>query len=387
MQSEQNKQLIDDLIIGYLGGELNAAQINELIIWIKQDKSNKRYFDEISEIWVTSNAVSGKSGYHPMKGFANFEQTIGKALDQKSSWYLNRFQTWLRIAAIFIIAFFLGSLIFFNIGKSKGVMSNQSAFEIIVPRGAKAHFIMSDGTKVTLNAGSKLRYYSNYGVKDRMLQLEGEGYFKVAKDKSRPFIVTTSHVNVKALGTEFNVKAYPSDKTIETTLVEGSVRIENRFANSGTEDIILKPNQKLTFYKDEAAYRQRASLSDINKDKFSQSVKNQKLSAIHRLVAENVNVQPVISWKENRWIIEKQALSQLAIDLERKFDIDIQFDSERLKKFRFTGTLMDESLEQVLNVMTCTAPINYKIKGKNVVFTEKIGFEDIYMKLYKDNNQ
>ena len=94
--------------------------------------------------------------------------------------------------------------------------------------GSRAQFTLSDGTAVTLNAGSKLKYDNRFGIKDRIVQLEGEGYFKVAKDTKRPFIVKTSHLNVMALGTAFNVKAYSDDKTIETTLVEGSVKIEEK---------------------------------------------------------------------------------------------------------------------------------------------------------------
>ena len=92
--------------------------------------------------------------------------------------------------------------------------------------GSRAQFSLSDGTTVTLNAGSRLKYDNRFGINDRVVQLEGEGYFKVAKDSKRPFTVKTSHLNVRALGTAFNVKAYSDDKTIETTLVEGSVKIE-----------------------------------------------------------------------------------------------------------------------------------------------------------------
>jgi ferric-dicitrate binding protein FerR (iron transport regulator) len=103
------------------------------------------------------------------------------------------------------------------------------------------------------------------------------------------------------------------------------------------------------------------------------------------LVTENVNIEPVISWKENRWIFEKQSLSQIAIALERKFDVQIKFESERLKTFRFTGIIIAEPIEQVLEVMSITAPINFKLKGRVVTLSENENFEKLNKNLYIQN--
>ena len=113
----------------------------------------------------------------------------------------------------------------------------------------RAQFTLPDGTTVSLNAGSRLKYDERFGINDRIVELEGEGYFKVAKDSKRLFTVKTSYLNVNALGTAFNIKAYSDDNTIETTLVEGSVRIEEIADNGRKEVMVLKPNQKLTFFK------------------------------------------------------------------------------------------------------------------------------------------
>jgi transmembrane sensor len=387
MQQKNDDQQIDDLIAGYLNGNLTASQTEELIFWIKQDKSNKRYFDEFAEIWVTTKATQENSKYNHRKAFLHFKDQIDTNEKRNlisSPRILNSF--W-RVAAIFIMAFTVGGAIFFNLGKRQSGLSKLGFNEIIVPRGGRAQFILNDGTKVTLNAESKLRYNSRYGIKDREVELEGEGYFEVAKDKSRPFIVSTSHIKVRALGTEFNVKAYPTDKTIETTLVQGSVKVENSNTAIGSGSVVLKPNQKLTYFKDDATMLEESANERPNKVNTSHSPTVSTISAIHSLLAENVNVVSLVSWKENRWVIEKQSLSKLAVDMERKFDIHIQFESEKLRNFRFTGTLFDESLEQVLQVMSYSAPINYKIKGKDVVITEKENFDEIYQKLYKDKTK
>jgi ferric-dicitrate binding protein FerR (iron transport regulator) len=383
MESKNNHSAMDELIAGYLNGELTADQKEELITWIRQSKTNKRYFDEYAEIWITAKATGENSKYDDQKAFLHFKNQInkGKKITHFSS---KHFLTpYWRIAAIFILAFSIGGIIFFNLGKKQWNYSKLDHNEIIVPRGGRAQFILNDGTKVILNAESKLRIGNHYGITDREVELEGEGYFEVAKDKSKPFIVNTSYIKVRALGTEFNVKAYPSDKTIETTLVEGSVKVENNNTKKTVGSVILRPNQKITFYKDDAAFMEESVIKKQNKGHSKQSQKSTIVLPIRGVVAENVNVESLVSWKENRWIIEKQTLSNLAKDMERKFDIHIRFESEKLKDFRFTGTLFDESLEQVLQVMSYSAPINCKIKGKEVIITEKANFEEIYQKLYQ----
>lgn len=378
MHSFDDNKTIDDLIVGYLKNELTADQTKELSTWIRQSHENKRYFDQTRELWITSKALNNNPHYNSEEAFDKFVDTIEK--DRPVFLFFK--DQWIRIgriAAIFVLAFLLGGLVFSRLGYFKSSSSFNKFSEIVVPRGAKAHFILQDGTVVTLNAGSKLRYNANFGVEDRVVELEGEAYFKVAKDKARPFIVKTSFLSVRALGTEFNVKAYPGDKTIETTLVEGSVKVAK---NGDTEEVILTPNQKLTYYKDESARIDTLDETAENTSEAKAAVPENSTTA--QLVKEDVKVEPLVSWKDNRWFIEKQNLSKLAVELERKFDVEIEFKSERLKNFSFTGTLLDEPLEQVLKVMSFTAPLNYEINGKKVIFAEKENFEMIYRKLYED---
>ena len=288
----------------------------------------------------------------------------------------NIFKSVIRYAAIFILAFSLSGILFFYLGKHRVTEPKLSFSELVVPLGSRAQFSLPDGTAVTLNAGSKLKYDNRFGITDRVVQLEGEGYFKVAKDASKTFTVKTSYLNVRALGTEFNVKAYPDDKTIEATLVEGSVNIESISDKKNAEIHLLKPNQKLTFFKKDSTVVDETALVKEKTENKKQPVQEQKLVSIPRLVTENVNIEPVISWKENRWIFEKQSLSQIAVALERKFDVQIKFESDHLKTFRFTGIIINEPIEQVLEVMSITAPINFKLKGRVVTLSENKNFED-----------
>jgi len=383
MEENENKQSSDILISGYLKGELTPDEIRELINWIKLSKANKQYFDECCEIWITCKASLKNSDYNVQKGFWKFKQKIKAEEDLRSGTdKTSLFRIITRYAAIFIVAFSLGGLLFYYIGRNRIAYPGQRISELIVPLGSRAHFSLPDGSIVTLNAGSTLKYDNHFGIDERVVQLEGEGYFKVAKDEGKPFIVKTTFLNVTALGTEFNVKAYSLDKTIETTLVNGSIKIEPLTDDNKGEITVLKPNQKLTFYKENSNIVDETTESEEIIETGIQPLKVQETRAIHSLVKEDVNVESVVSWKENRWIFEQQSLSQIAIELERKFDVEINFESERLKTFSFTGILIAEPIDQVLKVMSDAAPINYKLEGRVITLYENKNFEERNKNLY-----
>jgi transmembrane sensor len=383
MQSKENNQSPDNLISGYLKGELTADETRELISWIKLNSANKRYFDEYCEIWITARVSLKNPGYNFKDGFWKFKQKI-RADEVLSTGFsrTNLFKIITKHAAIFIIAFSLSGLLFYYSGRHNVPNPAQNFSELIVPMGSHAIFTLSDGTIVTLNAGSRLKYDNRFGITNRLVLLEGEAYFKVAKDNERPFTVRTSHLNVMALGTEFNVKAYSDDKKIETTLVEGSLKIEEITDKSRAEVMVLKPNQKLTFNKEDSVMVDEPAAAKGKAEITRHPLQVARLKEIPRLVTENINVEPVISWKESRWIFEKQSLSQIAVELERKFDVQIHFESERLKTFRFTGTIIAEPIEQVLEVMSISAPINFRLKGKIVTLSENRNFDKLNKSLY-----
>jgi transmembrane sensor len=371
----------DDLIIRYLAGELNGEEKVELINWLKANESNKKYFDEFCEVWITSRSTSENHGYNYQSGFWKFRQATEQEISLNPKKDFRRVsRVILKYAAIVLVAAFFSGLLFYNIGLRISVKTDLSETVLSVPLGSKATFRMPDGTVVTLNAGSTLRYDNSFGLEKRAVSLKGEGYFKVAKNPEKPFVVITTHLSILALGTAFNVKAYPDDKTIETTLVEGSVKIEGISEKDGSETRILKPNQKLTFFKEDSTISDDAG--KVTVPPIASAPIPSVAVEMPTLVTEDVRVEPVISWKENKWIFEKQSLSQIATELERKFDVKIVFESERLKNIRFTGTIIAEPIDQVLEVMSISAPINFKVRGKVVTLSENRNFEEMNKKLY-----
>jgi len=387
MEKDLYKKSCEDLICGYLKNELTEDETSRLISWLEQDKKNKRLFDEMSDLWVTARATSPDPGFDAREGFLRFREKIKSTNNLKESKTKTfRLRTLLRYAAIFIIAFSAGGSLFFFVGRNSIEPALQSVNKIVVPLGSKAWFSLSDGTFVTLNAGSTLNVSNGYGINNRIVRLDGEGYFNIAKDTNNPFVVQTPFLNVRALGTEFNVKAYSVDKTIETTLVSGSLQIEPvKEVNQG-RITVLKPNQKVTFFKEDFVFTDEQEDKENEIPARTVSVKKIRTVAPARLIKEDIDVNPVTSWKENRWIFEQQSLAQIAVDLERKFDVRIIFESEKLKSYRFTGTILAEPIEQVLIALSMTAPINYNVRGRVVTLSENKDFIEINKNLYIKNH-
>jgi ferric-dicitrate binding protein FerR (iron transport regulator) len=382
---QNSKENIDIKVLKrYLEGIGSYEETCKVKKWFNDAESEDQLYKECLQYW---DGLSLEPDVKEYDGAHILDQIYHKIKIEESVFLnkTNRFKILRRYAAIFIVAASLSGVLFYYIGNTRMAIPKLHYSELIVPLGSRAQFTLSDGTAVTLNAGSKLKYDNSFGIKDRIVQLEGEGYFKVAKDASRPFTVKTLYLNVRALGTEFNVKAYPDDKTIETTLVEGSIKVEPLSDKSHTEIMVLKPNEKLTYYKKDSTMVDETDRSNEKTENSQQALEKQKLASIPRLVTENVNVDPVISWKENRWIFDKQSLSQIAVELERKFDVQIIIESERLKSFRFTGTILAEPIDQVLQVMSLSAPINFKLKGRVVTLFENRNFEELNKSLYNQN--
>jgi ferric-dicitrate binding protein FerR (iron transport regulator) len=279
-----------------------------------------------------------------------------------------------RIAAIFTIIFLCGvfSTYYITLKFHKEIVST---IEIKAPKGARSEIVLADQTKVWLNAGSILRYKTDFNKKHRDIWLEGEAYFKVAKNPAIPFLVMASGLKIRAIGTEFNVKAYPNENIVETTLVEGKISIEEE--NKSKQKIYLEPNQKIVFCKNSNGITDPLIRKKIQSENLSTAIPNED----NLFVSRKFDPAPDVSWKENKLVIKSEELEQIARLFERKYNVQIVFASDEVKRFHFTGTLEDETLQQVLDVIKLTAPINYSINGKTVkLYENKIArrqFENI----------
>ena len=366
MSDIKNFENIEDLIFSFLRSTISPEEKEYLKAWLAQDKANKKYFRETYLLWKAGSIADQNLDTHKIN--QALEKTNYKILEAEKNDLLDDSDgrvrlTVFKLAASLFIAVGIGALIgYMFIQRSISQNENLTISEINVPLGSKSKIILPDKTVVWLNAGSKLTYNKAYGRKLREVNLEGEGYFKVAKQADKPFIVHTSKANIKALGTEFNVKAYPDENTIETILVEGSVLVNKVSANAESEEksIVLKPGQKVLIYKSTPQETIAAPAGD------NLSPKSVIITRARKEMSPLLSDAEVeTSWKNASWIIQGENLKDLLIKVGRRFNVSIDLKDAELNKYKFSGIIESETLEQVFDYMSLTIPMSYTIeKGK-----------------------
>jgi ferric-dicitrate binding protein FerR (iron transport regulator) len=387
----QNLKGIETLLTKYLEHICTQEEKQQLYKILSSD-DNEEYFKEI--LFLHLNSFDGDQKINHIADSDRIYSTIlseikhreirrsEKRLLERKTQIRQLFIWGFAVAAVFFIAFFLGGIFKQSENKISTGPANAATYsEIKAPYGARTEIKLADGTQVMLNAGSTIKYRTDYNSGDRNIILDGEAYFKVAKNHNLPFVVNVGSINIKATGTEFNVKAYSDEEIIETTLIEGKVEISQKGDNDKGKMLELEPNQKAIFVKED----DRITLRKIKEIEPS-AVKPAKVNNDKLLLSPKVDVDQVTAWTQNKLIIRGENLESLCIKLQRKYNVTFVFGNEEIKKYRFTGVLLDETLEQVLNVIKLTAPINYLLDGKVVLLIsneEQIENYSKHLKKYK----
>lgn len=204
------------------------------------------------------------------------------------------------------------------------------------PRGGQYQLILPDGTKVFLNAASSLKYPTVFDQKERRVELTGEGYFEVAGNREKPFLVNVNGAQeIEVLGTHFNVKAYPDDKDIRTTLLEGSVKI-----NYKDRHVLLKPKY--------------VAVNDLKGN----------------LLVKQANIEQVMAWKNGLFVFDNVNLKEAMNMAARWYDIEVDYRGNVAQK-KLWGTVSKyKTITELLDKIKFTTGINYKIEGRRVILTD-----------------
>lgn len=358
------KDKIIEITVKYHSGRATVEEIKTLYNWFEESEENKKHFDQISDIWFAVMNPDKKTEYDilsalkSVKSKINKEKSVLSFTNPKSQQTKTRsiFYWLIRIAAVLIIIFSLGTTCYYFFGKLIFDRNINELTTITAPIGSKSKITLADGTKVWLNAGSTIKYNENFNSKDRNIELTGEGYFDVAKNKALPFIVNTYEIRIRALGTSFNVKAYPDEGSVETTLVTGSLVIEQ--VKNGKK-MFLTPNQRATYFKKEGS----VYLSEVE----SKSIGGEKEETLKKIKGKILRIKKVetdvfTAWKDNRLVFRNESFRSLAVKLERWFDVKINILNEEILDFHFNGTIENETIQDIMEIIKYTLPIQYNIK-------------------------
>jgi transmembrane sensor len=285
----------------------------------------------------------------PFDEIQSIRQRFNKRIDQEE---VNRRPSLLikqrirySIAASVVIV--IGFITYLTTNK-KAVPSlfSESVLQQEASRGQHRYIELHDGTKVWLNSESRLTYSKNFntGV-TREVFLEGEAYFDVAENKDKPFIVNTAEIAIKVLGTAFNVKSYPMDESVETTLVRGKITLESKQDGRAEAPVILIPNEQAVFIKD-----------------------SKKIILENNVASDNFT-----DWKDGWIVFDDKPFSYIKEILERWYNVTIQVEDETSLSCTFTAKFKDKTLQEVLEIFKNTeSSIDYKIDGDQVHVTGKL---------------
>ncbi len=309
-----------------------AAYLKE---WRLESKENSQEYNDLVSLWSKAGSLKLPDAIDKTKAKYNISKSL------KPQVYSGKWISLLaRVAAIFVLAILLSGIYNFIKNNNSEIAYSRNTeksvyHEIKAAYGTQAKVELGDGTIVFLNSGSKLRFPLSFNnMKERKVTLDGEGFFEVTENKKQPFIVQAGKLNIRVLGTSFNVDAYADNQLFHIALLEGSVALQNSGSKHDENIMELSPNQVATL-----------NLAD---NKISKT----NVSDLYKYTA----------WINGRIVFFGDPIQTIVKKLEKWYNVDIVISDKKLENYRFTGTFIDEPLEQVLSILSLTSPMCYDIQ-------------------------
>lgn len=332
---EENKH-IDELIANYLTEGLDKNALDELKTWIAASAENQQYFIRQREIWFSAVSREAASVYDKDKAFENFRNRVEsqKEIQSTSRRGFSLSALW-RYAAVVAIIIAVGCISYWQ--GDVNVKDTFADISVEAPLGSKTKLYLPDGTLVWLNAGSRMTYSQGFGVDNRKVELEGEGYFEVKRNEKIPFFVKTKDLQLQVLGTKFNFRDYPEDHEVVVSLLEGKVGLNNLLREE--KEAVLSPDE-------------RAVLNKAN----------------GLLTVESVTASNASQWTDGYLFFDEELLPDIAKELERSYNVKIHIANDSLKTFRFYGNFVrrEQNIQEVLEALASTEKMQYKIEERNI---------------------
>jgi ferric-dicitrate binding protein FerR (iron transport regulator) len=324
------EERIHILMSGYFLGNLKDTENLELKNHLESNPTDRKIFEDYRLLWEESES---KIALKPIDVENDLIKTKLRLFLKKFN-YVQFFQ---RAAAVLLLAVLFSSAYIYYYNATG--FSDRDGHPVIVQEistiyGMRTKFQLSDGTWVNLNSGSKLIFPTAFEGKTRKVELVGEAFFDVTPNPAKPFIVKTSEINVKVLGTAFDLQAYPGTNKISATLVHGKIVLERELAGISKQVAELKPSDRAVYKTDEKV---------VN-------------------ISVEEDLDKFIAWKDGKLVFFNDPIENVAEKLGYWYNVTVKISNDKLKRYRFTATFTDEPIEQVLDLLSKSSPIKYQIK-------------------------
>ncbi|MFA6086254.1 FecR family protein [Mucilaginibacter sp.] len=348
------------LLTTILTDELDPKEQEEFNYLLEDNELNKLQYNFFKTYWVQDQEQYSNSDlmFQQIRSKITLPEEGGEATNTKRS-KVKTLTILISIAAILIVA--LGTGLFFYFNRQPDLNNNAKLELIKTPSRVKSKIVLSDGTVVTLNSETRLKYPPEFKGKTREVYLDGEAFFDVKKDHQHPFIVHTGKMRVRVLGTAFNIKSYANDVASETSLIRGAIEVT--LTDRPSDRIILKPNEKLVIRSTPVkGVSNKKSKVVLNHDSVNTSY---ALTTLTYLRSNDTAVVET-SWVNNRLVFKDEEFKDIANQMERWYGIKIKFKNSNVEKYRFTGVFDKESIYQALKALQMIEPFTYKQENGTV---------------------
>jgi ferric-dicitrate binding protein FerR (iron transport regulator) len=360
----ESQDKIWHLIAKALNAEASGPEQEELFEILRQDASLQQQYDLLTRIWKEKDeniqVEVNDAARNTISRIISKAELEGRHIIEPSTRKSRFKRTGIWLAAASVVVILIAGWFLKRTQSPLKVGIKQEALE--ARRGSSSKNLLPDGTTVWLNAGSKLYYENDFNGATREVRLEGEAFFDVVRQPEHPFIVHTAGIDIKVLGTAFNVKSYPEDKTVETTLYRGSVQVF-REEDPQQTTIHLKPNQKLILLKQAA--NKPSGLSDV-KPTAVKKIPASFIAHIDSTKKESERFET--AWIYSRLEFRGDGFEELARKLERWYNVTVVFTDEKVKLLSFDGSFEKENVEQAFAALKEANDLfNYKIKNHEIL--------------------
>lgn len=321
---------MNNKIIPFLKGELNKEEEKEFFSWVYANEENKNEYFKQKDIWDAYKMNATKDEINIQKEWQIQLEKISNL--KKEKLISQHLSFWIKMAAVIIVVFGLGWMASY-VSSSLNTPKPQIC-KLEVPKGQQSKLTLVDGTEIWLNSDSQMSFYTDNVKNERVVDLTGEAYFHVSKNKDKPFMVNVRGQQIKVLGTIFNVRAYKNEMKVFTTLEEGSIEIK-----AAGRTVTIKPQQQFIY------------------NKFS-----------NRLSLKKVDTNYYTVWKEGRYIFDNEKFDTLIAMVERWYDVQIDYPKEFFQNMHYSGVIKKTNpVEHVLKLINHTTPIEYKIEYDRII--------------------
>jgi len=345
-----------------LAGEASGKELEELDSYLRNNPDIEYSFALMNEMKECSGDLSAaEEELMLQRGASNLDILLQEDINEVPGYKpfpgrVTVMKRILMVAASITLVVWAGQFFFhhYTAKKSKRSLNNV----IIAKNGSKSTLVLPDGTKVLLNGGSRLQYANDFITGKREISLSGEAFFEVVHNDRHPFVIHCKNINIEDLGTAFNVKAYPEDNFVETSVIRGKVEIN--YGGYSSQKVILTRNQKATVYTNAVL----DSSSGLKSGMADSTLINYTITALKRDPV--LHAFPEISWTCNRLVFKQESLKQIAAELERLYNVTIHFENDQYEKDIFSGEFKDQSIGVIMHALQLTSDFKYRIDGTEI---------------------